>query len=359
MPVNVTEIRHFNPTLLGERPEPQLAVATGRAPSATVRVGAKAGTGTIVATGEAFDATVSTDAGSAGIYYGGWDNVRAQQGLDDALADSIAHAQPLMMFSRGYSGASHPSTFASSSVSNAASWNNGAMLNTKFPNIDALVSGTYDNQIRGFYNSWPVGVRGWVCINHEFGNDGRSAEAAVYRASTAHYIHVAAEVIRDRGLDVGVGGCGMQFDWEPQTGPRWPLYAWWQEVDPIDLPQTVFGLDIYAKHLTNPLRGEDIINDPEGLLAIFDEARTWGITRFAIFETALDKRRRNFQTQIIGTDASIADWIPWYASELEVVQGLEAVCYFHSDVGPASQYAQLNGVALPAYATVVANGARS
>lgn len=359
MPIRVIERRTFNLADPSSSASAIGSAGTGAAAAPTPTVGAAAGVAT--AGGAAPDATAVT-VSDPGMFLGTWDGARGQAGVETAMVNAVGWSRPpaLNTFARGYSGStmpgSHPTTFAGTSVANAAStWNARAMLNMKLPDIATLDAGGYDSLIEDFWASWPVEVTGWVFINHEFGNDDRASEAAIYRSSTARYVHVAAPVIRSRGLNAGVGGLNMQFDWAAQTGPRWPTYAWWRNLDPGDGDVAVFGLDIYAKHLTNPVRGEDIVNGTEGLLAIWDTVQAESpIRRIIIGETALDKRRRNFSEQIIGDDDTIAAWIPGYVDQLDAVPGLEAVCYFHAPSGPASQYAQLQGAALTTWSTEVA-----
>jgi hypothetical protein len=287
------------------------------------------------------------------VTFGSWDNERGQDGMESAMKTSISFSGQLNGFQRGYSGNAHPDLFANSAIAQATSWNNAGMLNTKL-DWATLAGGGYDSLITGFYNSWPAAVRGWVTINHEPENDGNT-DSASYIAGVARYVSVAASRIRARGLAVGVGGCLMGFSWAPGS-TAWQTWKWWEAIAAVDRPQTVFMLDQYAKTLPGPpIVGEDIAS---GLPAIFQPARDSGITRFALLETALDRRRKNHSDQIIGTDQTIADWLPGFATALAAIPGLEAVCHFHSATGPASQYAQLNTVALPVWAGIVRDGRR-
>ena len=295
-----------------------------------------------------------------------WDAARGQDGVETALATAISWSSPpkLNMGSRGYSGSSHPATFAASSVSNAASWNNFAMLNTKPGNGDwaGMANGAYDSLIDGFWDSWPKTVRGKVTAFHEPENDGRTAEAADWIAGLVHYISRSAARIRLRDLDCAVGGVLMGFSFENGSGPRYPTWRWWNQVPAVDLPQTFFGIDKYATTDPGPV-GENIISGSSGdLTEIINLVRAEsGITRFSVFETALDKRQSGTLNDptptIIGTDTTIANWIPGFYTGLQglVSLGLEDVCYFHSPTGAASQYAQLNGPALTAWANAIAD----
>ena len=58
MPVRINEIRHFNGAPTAVTASASAATATGLALPASIVVGAKAGSGTTVATGTAYDPTV-------------------------------------------------------------------------------------------------------------------------------------------------------------------------------------------------------------------------------------------------------------------------------------------------------------
>lgn len=278
------------------------------------------------------------------------DSERGQFTTEIAMADSIGAVGLVNAFLHGYSGASHPASFNASAVATASNWNNAAMLNTKL-DWAGLANGTYDALITGFYESWPQAVRGWVTVNHEPEND--AGDPAVWCAGVSRYIQVAAAVIRRRQLNVAVGGVLMAFSW---TTPRWQSYQWWKQIPPRDRPQTFFGLDLYGKCLpTSPVTGEDIVTP---LKAIIAPARDAGVSRFALFETALDKRQKNKATAIIGTDQTIAAWLPGFARGVASIPGMEAVCHFHAAAGPASQYAQLLGPSIPVWAAICRDGSR-
>lgn len=286
------------------------------------------------------------------ISYSTYDIARGIDATEAAMRASIGFTGgSLNGHQRAYSGASHPLTFAASKVANAANWNNAAVLNTKFPDWEALANGAYDGVISGFYNSWPIGIRGWVTCNHEPEND--AGDAFTWITGIRRYIKVAAARIRARGLNVAVGGVLMSYSWDSE---RWQDYQWWIDLPVIDRPQTFFGLDHYGRCLpTTPVTGEDLITP---LKAIIAPVRTEGINRFALFETGLDRRRKGAST-IIGTDQTIANWLPGFESGLRSIPGMEVVSMFYSgQVGPAAQYAQINGPAIPAWASIVSRGQR-
>lgn len=286
------------------------------------------------------------------ISYSTYDIARGIDATEAAMRAAIGFTGGVLNgHQRAYSGASHPATFGVSKVANAASWNSAAMLNTKITDWAGLANGAYDTLITGFYNSWPVGMRGWVTCNHEPENDG--GDPAVWVTGIRRYIAVAAARIRARGLNVAVGGVLMSYSWDTE---RWRDYDWWTNLPTIDRPQVFFGLDHYGRCLpTTPVTGEDLITP---LQAIIAPVRAAGISRFALFETGLDRRRKGSST-IIGTNQTIADWLPGFDAGCRGIPGLEVVSMFYSgQVGPAAQYAQINGVALPVWATIVKNGRR-
>jgi hypothetical protein len=278
------------------------------------------------------------------------DSERGQFATEIAMATSINAAGVVNSFIHGYSGASHPATFSVSAVSTASHWNSAAMLNTKL-DWAGLANGSYDSLIAVFYESWPQAVKGWVTVNHEPENDAGDPE--VWCAGVSRYVQVAAAVVRERRLNVAVGGVLMAFSW---TTPRWQAYQWWKQIPPRDRPQTFFGLDLYGKCLpTVPVTGEDIVAPLKAIIAPVREA---GINRFALFETALDRRQKNKASAIIGTDATIAAWLPKFARDVASIPGMEAVCHFHAAAGPASQYAQLLGPSIPVWAAICRDGCR-
>lgn len=301
------------------------------------------------ATGAVATRQVSTTIGGSSISYGTYDIARGIDATEAAMRTAIGYNGVLNNHQRAYSGTNHPLTFATSKVANAANWHHTAMLNTKLTDWAGLANGAYDALINGFWSSWPVGIRGWVTCNHEPENDG--GDPAVWVAGIRRYVALAAARIRARGLDVAVGGVLMSYSWDSE---RWRDYDWWTGLPAIDRPQTFFGLDHYGRCLPGPpVVGEDMITP---LREIIDSVRPSGIQRFALFECGLDRRRKG-QSTIIGSNQTIADWLPGFDAGLRSIAGMEAAnMFFSGQVGPAAQYAQIGGVALPIWAQIVKNG---
>ena len=276
----------------------------------------------------------------------GWDAYEAE------LRAAAGVSTPVSQILHGYSGSSHPSTFAASSVSAAQSKGVAAMLNTKITDWTAVAGGTHDALITGFFNSWPVAVPGWVTLNHEPENDGKNSEAAVWCAGIRRYIDLAAPIIRSRGLQVKVGGCLMDFSWD---STRWQQWKWWEGITPANLGQTTFGIDAYWKH--NNVSGV-VPKDPKPrineLVAVMRGA---GISDFSLWETAIDRRQYSTGT-VVGTQQSCADWWTAYADHLATIPEVSAVAYFHTPGGPASDQAWLDGPATAAFAQLCMTGRR-
>ena len=315
-----------------------------------------------------------------GLWHGDVDPSVGVNVKDQEMATSIGGTTPIATFRRGYSGNSHPNTFAGSSVSSATTYaaaqpsgRFGAMLNTKFGDWAALAAGTYDAQIAGFYNSWPTNIYGVVTVNHEPENDGPApanrtnstyvtwaeANGPVFCAGVRRYIDVAAPIIRSRGLDVKVGGCLMDFSWDVIGGTqRYIDWKWWEGITPANLGQVDFGIDAYSK-TTNT--GGVPVGYPldDRLDEILVHMRAAGIDSFSLYETANDRRLRNGGDTLVGTDESVAAWIPGFVDYIETqIPEARMICWFHTPTGPASAQAYLAGPATPAWANVCMNGRR-
>jgi hypothetical protein len=299
-----------------------------------------------------------------------WDGARGQAGIEAALAGAVGWTGPgtLNMGDRGYSGSSFPSTFAASSISDAASWGGFGMLNVKTGTDWAgMAAGAYNATIDSFWDSTPLDVVVKLTWGHEPENDSRNAEAPDWIAGLVQFIHRSAAKIRARttarggtpGVDDldGAGGVLMGYSFQNSSGPRYPTWRYWDQIAEADLGQAFFGIDKYASS-TNSTTGENIISGSSGdLTEIITLVRAQsGMRRFSVFETALDRRQTGTLNDdppvIVGTDSSIANWIPGFYTGLQglIGLGLEDVCYFHSPTGEASEYAQLNGPALTAWA---------
>lgn len=314
------------------------------------------------------------------VYYGLWHgtSVASTDEMDGQMAASVGVERPVSTFRRGYSGSGHPATFAASTVADAltyaaatSSGRFGAMLNTKFTDWPGLASGAYDSVIAGFYNSWPENIYGVVTINHEPENDGPTpanrtnptyvawaeANGPVYCTGVRRYIDVAAPIIRARGLDLKVGGCLMDFSWDVIEGTQRVVdWRWWNGLAAANINQVDFGIDAYVKTVNGtPPVGYTLVPRLNECLAA---ARGAGIKSFSLYETALDRRERFNGNNLVGNDATLADWIPGYATFLESVPEVRLVCWFHTPGGPASDQAYLAGPAIPAWATVCMEGKR-
>lgn len=275
------------------------------------------------------------------------------QPFDNILKTAVGTSEQVGTFIHEYSGNSHPTTFASSAVSTAQGLGIGAMLNTKL-DWAGLANGDYDSLIAGFYNSWPVEVFGVVTVNHEPENDGPSpakpsdstyvswanTNAPIWKNGLNRYINVAAPIIRARGLNVRVGGCLMDFSWDTT---RYTWWNWWDEINPANVNEIDFGIDAYVKTVdATPPYGYDLIPRIQECAA---EARSVGIKSVSLYETAVDRRKRNGGETLVGTDASVGAWWPQYVAGLKGIPEIHMVCYFHLPAGPASAQAYLNGSA--------------
>ena len=285
------------------------------------------------------------------VVLGTWDHSRSVDGVtgvDTEMAALVGRPRTVNGFRRGYTSGGHPVSFADSPVRWAEStWGHAAMLNTKnHGDYDTALAGGFDDLWAGYWRSVPVGVRLWQTWQHEPEND-RGIDADKWCRAVGRYVNVAAPIIRERGLDAGVGGLLMGYTKPAEVQSRW---AWWEHVDPENLPQTVFMVDQYAKHLT-PDKGEDLAAMLEER---FDIGRAAGITRFVVGETAISLEKRNAGGQLIGSPESQAAWLRWQVPKWRQIDGLEAVCYFHTQRGPASKNARLSGPSLGAWAEFVA-----
>lgn len=283
--------------------------------------------------------------------------------LKDALTSPPAGA--VGQFIHGYSGNSHPSTFASSAVSTAPALGVGAMLNTKL-DWNGLANGTYDSLIAGFFNTWPVDTWGEVTVNHEPENEVKPASptnsdwvawanvnAPIWKTGINRYIDIAAPIIRSRGLNVKVGGVLMDFSWDTT---RWQWWNWWDTITPANLGQVVFGADAYVKTVNgSPPVGYDLMPRINTMLA---EARSVGITSFSLWETAVDRRERNNGNVLVGTEASTTAWWDNYYQRLQEIPEMRMVCYYHTPGGPASDQAYLTGTSIAKYADICMQGRR-
>lgn len=305
-----------------------------------------------------------------GVFFGHFDD-RNRTGwgagwnqFDQHMADQAGISRPVSTFIHGYSGATMPNTFQSSSVASAEAMGLGAMLNVKW-DWNQAANGGLDSRIVSFFNSWPVSVPGMVTLNHEPENDGPSpanpsnaayvtwanANAPIWKAGLKRFIDVAAPIIRARGLKVKVGGCLMDFSWDTT---RWQFWDWWTNITPANINEVTFGIDAYWKHLNSPLRGIDPKPRVNELLAV---VRSAGIKSFSFWETAVDRRQRGSET-VIGTQESCATWWNSYALFLKSIPEVDFVCYFHTPSGPASGQAWLEGVGAAAYANICMSNRR-
>lgn len=286
-----------------------------------------------------------------------------------AMKDRMANppTEPIGTFIRGYSGSNFPSTFQASSVSSAPSRGVGAMLNVKRPDWQGLANGDYDSTITSFFNSWPVGTFGSFTINHEPENDGptpanpanptyvswASVNGPIWSQGIARTIAVAAPIIRNRGLDVKLGGCLMDFSWDTT---RWQYWDWWNYVDPQYLDVVEFQLDAYAKTTNgNPPVGYDLI---PRIMECYQHGLDAGINHLSLFETAVDRRERHGGDNMVGTDESVATWWESYGPAIEAIPGARMIGYFSIPTGPASGQAGIMGRGLDVFASICLNGRR-
>lgn len=277
----------------------------------------------------------------------GWNDLDANNSGDQRLAAALGEARPVVQMIRGYSGNSYP-TSLSGSMAHYASYGGRVFLNAKIGGqYDLALAGGFDDQWRALFQNWPVGVPGWVTLQHEPENDAGIVPDKWCR-TVGRWIDIVAPVIRSRSLPCGVGGMLMgSFTLPTNSHANWSTWNWWQHVLPENLDQTVWMVDEYAQHTIGPpIRGNSMHAQ---LVRMFDKVRPAGITRFAVGEFAIS-RERDQGTTIIGTSATQAAWIDEQIPLFRQIEGLEAACYFHKHDGPASKDAKLDGPALLAYA---------
>ena len=167
------------------------------------------------------------------VVLGTWDHSRSVDGVtgvDTEMAALVGRPRTVNGFRRGYTSGGHPVSFADSPVRWAEStWGHAAMLNTKnHGDYDTALAGGFDDLWAGYWRSVPVGVRLWQTWQHEPEND-RGIDADKWCRAVGRYVNVAAPIIRERGLDAGVGGLLMGYTKPAEVRSRW---AWWEHVDP-------------------------------------------------------------------------------------------------------------------------------
>lgn len=280
--------------------------------------------------------------------------------FDDILAASVGVPGPIGCCMRGYSGFTWPATFGETTVSAAPSLGVGAVLNVKTPTWQEwadVANGDWDDHIRTFFESWPVGTFGSLTINHEPENDNEAVRpfnlrnpayvewamvwGPIWSQSIARIIHVAAPIIRSRGLDVKIGGCLMEYSWHKYTGPRWPFWNWWDYVDPQDHDVTEFQIDIYASFRGSPPVGDDLI--PRFLNCV-KPARAAGIYWWSILETAISRTETDGGDTVLGTYEDQAVWWENFGPRVSVIPGGRTVAYFSVPDAPKGADLQERGL---------------
>jgi hypothetical protein len=284
------------------------------------------------------------------VLLGYWDELRgsgnqgANSGVDIAMANALGDPRPISQFMRGYTAQSQPSSWTGNPVEQSASYQNCGMVNFGCgSDYTGYMNGNYDAATTNFYNSVPTSIKLYTTFQHEPENDS-GINPTVWAQAVGRYINFVAPIYRARGLQGGVGGLLMGTTMTTEAISN--TWNWWKYVLPINLPQTVFMLDDYAKFLT-PTTTEDLI---PGWIRQFGYARDEGVTRFGIGETGISIEKRNAGGQIIGDNAGQEAWIRKEVPLFRAIDGLEFVTYFHKPTGPASKNDELNGSALLAWA---------
>lgn len=265
------------------------------------------------------------------------------QQMNTVLRSQVASPPPnVSTFMHGYSGSALPATFQVSSVKNADTIGIGAMLNVKRP-WAGLAAGAYNADIVGFFNSWPVGTFGSVTINHEPENDGPSpaspsnsawvtwanANGPIWRDGVNQFIDLAAPIIRARGLDVKVGGCLMDFSWDPNTPQRFTWFNWWDETTPANRDVVSFMVDAYWHANSNGTMRD---HTPR-MTQVLSEARSVGITSLDLFETNFSRAAAYGGSPIVASAATQAAAWQRFATYLNGIPEIRMVSEFH--LGPS------------------------
>lgn len=259
------------------------------------------------------------------------DNLTSNTAVDSAMSTQAGLPRPVSNIMRCYL-QSHPTSW-DAPLNSCSQFNNRILTNINGFNLTTLLAGGLDSQITSWFNSIPSNVTIYITPYHEPENDGR--DAAQWRASVRYYINLVAPLFRARGMKGGVGGLLMGVTFAKAELPDW---AWWRSgINAENLPQVVGMVDAYNKFLTP--------TEPESIAAMvtpmFNEMRGYGITRFAIGETAISLEKRNSGGLIIGDAAGQELWVTREVPLLRLIPGLEVALYFHTETGPASSNAKL------------------
>ena len=245
--------------------------------------------------------------------------------LDDALASAASTTRPFSAGRHTYSGNTFPSLFSNTNAN--ADYTAGyshSVLNVKCP-WDQLANGTLDQHINDFIDSIPTGHTLYLIINHEPENDGNPLGASVWRAGQAR----AANIIASRNDPrCHFAFCLMTYTWDPGSGRNPSDWNPAREgtMTSAAMARTIFAPDGYTKVRNSSGTSWDTMDSE--FASSFSSAASWGFTRFAISEHALNND--------IGAPATAIANI-WNTSLFPWIDAAGLVYYAgYSDQGPAA-----------------------